>query len=389
MAAALATHLADRIRREGPLPFVEFMAAALYDPQHGYYTSGTARPGSDAGDFTTAPHISPLFARCLTRLVAAADAALGHPEHLVLVEGGPGEGLLARDLLDALRTRLPDLYARLAYHLDERSPALRRRQQRLLAGHARVTSWEPPAAGYQGLYLCNELLDAFPVRRLVFQGGALQEVHVALEGERFVEVLVPARSAQLSAQLRAAGLRPPDGCAFEWSPHLGAWLDAVTERLGRGYLVAIDYGDEAPRLYGPHRPDGTCLAYRAHRASDELLHDPGGADITAHVNFSALRSDAEARGLRAAPLLTQRDFLFALGLAEEVAGAAAPGPPSAAQIEERRALGPLLFGAPQMGDAFKVLVLGRGADPGRLPLDPEGGLVSSASEPGGAVSGPP
>ncbi|MEW6487507.1 MAG: SAM-dependent methyltransferase [Thermodesulfobacteriota bacterium] len=381
MDQPLLRWIADRIAERGPVPFATFMEWALYHPEHGYYSSGRVRVGDDRGDFTTAPHLTGLFARCLARFVRRVDQALGQPDPFVLAEGGPGEGRLARDLLDCLRETAPHLYRRLRYAPDEASPALRERQALLWAPHRdRLSPWPPPAP-VQGIYLSNELLDAFPVHRLVRRQEALLEIHVALEEAgknpqetpRLREVLLPPSRPELAARWarwEAGGVALPEGCEAEVNLQARSWLAGVSSALARGVVLTIDYGDEAARLYGPRRPRGTALAYRAHRAVVDLLEDPGGQDLTAHVDFTSLRRDGEELGLEAAPLLHLRDFLFASGLLEDLEALERDGLDETAAWEARRAAAPLLLPGQGMGEAFQVLVQARGVGLSALPLDP-------------------
>lgn len=374
MDTPLVQWIRQRIEADGPVPFERFMDWALYHPRRGYYTSGRVRVGHDEGDFTTSPHLSRLFARCLARLVEAADRALGAPDPLVVVEGGPGEGRLARDLLDTWAERAPGLYGRLLYRLDETSPALERRQGELLAAHgSRVLRGFPPKP-FQGVYLSNELVDAFPVHRMVRRGGELREIHVSWIDGAFVEVEAPPSRPELAAYLEEEGIDLPEGCQAEVNLRALQWMAEVGRRLARGYAVTVDYGDEGARLYGPHRPEGTCVAYRGHTLSTDLLATPGDQDLTAHVNFSALRREGARWGLGEARLLTQRDFLFALGLSREVEALETQGLGEIERLEARRALAPLLLPGPGMGESFKALVQAKGVSLEALPLDPLGGL---------------
>lgn len=367
MDAPLTVWIRDRIAAEGPVPFERFMDWALYHPEYGYYASGRAAPGRDEGDFTTAPQLSRLFGRCLAALVIAADEALGRPEPFTLVEGGAGEGRLARDLLDALVERAPELYGRLVYAPEEAGPVWAARQEELLAPHRPRLSREHPAA-FGGLYLSNELADAFPVHRLRRVGGELREVFVALQGEDFAEMFLPPSRPELAAHLDAEGVELPEGCEAEVSLRALDWLRDVARRLRRGYVVTIDYGDEAARLYGPHRPRGTCAAYRRHAFSSDLLAAPGEQDLTAHVDFTALRRAGEEEGLSAAPLVGQREFLFSLGFLREVEAMEEWGLSETELLAVRHALAPLLFPG-GMGDSFRVLLQSK--DVPRLSLPAE------------------
>ncbi len=367
MSQPLADWIRNRIREQGPVPFARFMEWALYHPEHGYYTSGRARVGSDHGDFTTAPHMTPVFARCLARWVAAADRALGEPDPFVLVEGGAGEGRLARDLLDALRRREPGLYQRLRYAPHEASPAARNRLEETLAPHA--DRCVPPPERFTGVYLSNELLDALPVHRIRKGPDGLEEAFVDAVDGAFRETWVRPPSPPVLGFLDRHPIPLGGGWEAEVCPAALEWLAGVARRLERGYVLTVDYGDEADRLYGPHRPRGTCLAYRGHRTSGDLLDAPGLQDLTAHVNFTALRAEGRRLGLEPAPLLTQRSFLFAAGLVQEVESLERELPPHEA-LAARRALAPLLLPDAGMGDTFKALVQAKNAPLSGLPLDP-------------------
>ncbi len=369
MPQPLADWIRNRIREQGPVPFARFMQWALYHPLHGYYTSGRARVGSEHGDFTTAPHMTPVFARCLARWLAAADRALGEPDPFVVVEGGAGGGRLARDLLDALRHREPALYQRIRYAPHEASPAARNRLEKALAPHAGRCI--PLPERFTGVYLSNELLDAFPVHRIRKGPQGLEEAFVDAHGAGFRETWVRPPSPPVQVFLDRHPLPLDGGWEAEVCPAALEWLADVARRIERGYVLTVDYGDEADRLYGPHRPRGTCLAYREHRTSEDLLAAPGLQDLTAHVNFTALRAEGRCLGLEPAPLLTQRSFLFAAGLVQEVESLERELPPHEA-LAARRALAPLLLPDAGMGDTFKVLVQAKDAPLCGVPLEPLG-----------------
>jgi SAM-dependent MidA family methyltransferase len=365
METPLASLLVKRIEAEGPLPFAEFMRWALYHPEHGYYTSGSVNIGRDEGDFTTAPHLSGLFARCVARLVLAADRALGGPEPFTLAEGGPGEGRLGRDLLDTIRACAPALYARLRYAPNETSPALRERQAELWEPHrSKIGPWPPPYPT-EGLYFSNELVDAFPVHRLIRRDGEIAEIHVTWDGQRFTEVDLPLRDPELAAYVAEMGIEIPEDCEVDVNLEALRWLSGVVRSMVRGFVVTLDYGDEAARLHGSPRPEGTVLGYRGHRVTTDLLAEPGRQDLTAHVDFTALQRAGERQGWRAAPLLTLRDFLFAHGILEELESLERLGDP-VEQLSVRRAVAPLLLPGSEMGESFKALVQARGVDPADL-----------------------
>jgi hypothetical protein len=96
----LRDRLIARIRREGPLPFEEFLRVALYDPGEGYFATGPLRSVKE-GDFLTSPEVSPLFGETIAHFVAAEAGRIG-ANPVDVLEVGAGSGSLLRPLLDAL-----------------------------------------------------------------------------------------------------------------------------------------------------------------------------------------------------------------------------------------------------------------------------------------------
>ncbi|HNW79814.1 MAG TPA: SAM-dependent methyltransferase, partial [Candidatus Competibacteraceae bacterium] len=189
--AAAATHsarLLDHLRAAisaagGALSFARFMDLALYAPGLGYYRAGATKFGA-AGDFVTAPELSPLFSRCLARQCQEILAALGGG---VLLELGAGTGIMAADLLSELRTlqALPERYLIL-----DLSGELRERQRQTLM--ARVpellerVQWLDalPEPGLRGVILGNEVLDALPVERFRITAAGPRRLEVIWDEAR-------------------------------------------------------------------------------------------------------------------------------------------------------------------------------------------------------------
>ncbi|HKW52778.1 MAG TPA: SAM-dependent methyltransferase, partial [Stellaceae bacterium] len=179
--SALAALLARRIREAGPLGIDEYMAAALTDPEHGYYA--TRDPLGTGGDFITAPEVSQIFGELIGLWCADTWARMGLPDPVILVELGPGRGTLMADMLRASRVA-PDFRRALRLHLVETSPVLRRAQAAALA-EAEPTWHDGIATLPHGplLLVANEFLDALPIRQFVRTGDGWHERRVALGGD--------------------------------------------------------------------------------------------------------------------------------------------------------------------------------------------------------------
>ncbi len=312
----------------GRLSFARFMELALYHPTLGYYLAPERRPGR-GGDFLTAPETHPFFGMALARQLAECWDRLGRPDRWVVREDGAGIGGLAYDVIAGLTTEAPAAASALRYRMVEPNP--HRRAQALAAmadvGLAGVVTAEPPPSPgvdpepIVGVALANEVADAFPVHRLVVRGDRLRERYVVWRGDRdggFEEEEggLSDPVAGVAANLAAAGVALTEGDAIDVSPAAAAWFAAVGRGLGRGYAVVLDYGYATTELYQAHRLAGTVRAYYRHTVTDNPFRRVGHQDLTAHVDFTALRRAGEAVGLTFAGFTTQGAFLAGLGLGD-------------------------------------------------------------------------
>lgn len=318
---ALRTEIAAR---GGRITFARFMDLALYHPEWGYYHAAQRRPGRP-GDFLTAPEAHPFFGITLSRQVAECWERLQRPDRFVVREYGPGIGGLAWDIIGGLQRENPACVTALTYELVERNP---RRVAEALAAFRdeglgdvvrAVDPGEIPALPpMNGVILANEVADAFPVHRLIWQDGELREGWVIWVGEGFAEEIgdlsPEALDADPAGMLRAHGVALQEGDRLEISPAAAAWFADAASRLERGYAIVIDYGYPAAQLYQAHRLEGTVRAYRAHTVTDDPFAHVGEQDLTAHVDFTALREAGEAAGLIFAGQTTQAAFLTSLDM---------------------------------------------------------------------------
>ncbi|MDQ2808674.1 MAG: SAM-dependent methyltransferase [Chloroflexota bacterium] len=361
----------DRIGAAGGrIPFAEYMDLALYDPDYGYYSAGVVALGR-GGDFTTSPEVDPAFGAALAVFARRCDAALDHPPRFLLAEHGAGSGRLMADLLTALRAADPGLYTRLDAVVVERSPALQARQAATLAaaGHAARMRWAAATTG-AGLVFSNELLDAFAVHRVVHTAAGWVEIYVALAADgRFVEERGPLSDPALAAYFADLDLLPPLDQPCEVNLAAPAWLRGVAAGLERGFVLTIDYGDTAARLYSALRPAGTLLCYSGGRVTDDFYSAPGAQDMTAHVDFTTLERTGQAGGLETVAITRQMAFLVGLGLGEALAAVGATPTADRAAYEAALAQRTRLFRLidPDALGRFHVLVQAKGVPRARWP----------------------
>jgi len=295
----MSEDVAGRIRRaildRGPITFAEFMEHALYGPG-GFYAEP---PVGQEGHFVTAPHVHPVFAELVHRAFRGLWEALGRPRPFSVVEVGAGDGTLARDLL-RLADGEPD--RALAFGAVERSSGARARLTQLpirVASHLEELGPLDP-----GVVFANELLDNLPFRRVRATPGGLAEVRVDVGANGLEEIEVPCDD-DLAAW--APVLRPGQDATVPVEAL--RFVDELAGMLRHGYVLLVDYGSASG-------PAGDVHGYRDQRVFEDVLRDPGTADITAGVDFGSIMHRAEARGLRALGLVSQRDALLSLGFAD-------------------------------------------------------------------------
>jgi SAM-dependent MidA family methyltransferase len=352
--------IADEIRERGPMTFARFMELALYHPQFGYYMTGEARIGR-AGDFYTSVSVGPLFGKLLARQFRQFRAALGNPTEFEVVEFGGHRGQLRADVLAAA----PELPYRI------------------------VEVGDPLPDSMTGCVFSNEFLDALPVHRVCVHNGEWKEIYVAIRqsdvtastecgstmrvvkknlkdhtapdssAPRFTETMGALSTPRLAEQLRDLPVRLMEGYRTEVNLRALDWLDDVSHRLTRGFVLTIDYGHEQDAYYAPQRRDGTLLCHYKHTRNNEPLDRVGLQDITSHVNFTSLIKESRKHGLESSELTDQSHFLLAVGkdeIAEIVERDA--GKPSKERATIHQLIHPEL-----MGRAFKVFIQHKGVLP--------------------------
>ena len=334
-----------------------------YHPEHGYYSRSPAI-GSE-GDFYTSVSVGALFGQLLARQARQMARLLDEPEFWI-VEQGAHDGQMAFDLLGDLSLREPEFFRTVRYAIVDPSPGRRAAQQRKLARFGAQVRWLESLADWRGdapcgLFLSNELIDAFPVRVIERNAAEWRERCVTIDGQGVLDwCLLPIADAALRDAMRDLPLPEVEGFRTEICLASREWMRGVAGFLRRGYVVTIDYGYPASLYYAPFRPDGTLTCFHKHRSDDEVLRGPGEQDLTAHVDFTALARSGEAAGLTTLAFIDQQRFF--MGVAhDELSGAAAfSGRPAGAQSRAWQ----ILTHPEHMGTRFHVLVQGKDAPRG-------------------------
>lgn len=359
----LKTRLIERISAQGPITIADYMATCLGDPDAGYYA--TREPFGEKGDFITAPEVSQMFGELVGVFFLQAYEAMGFPRSFQLVELGPGRGTLMADLLRMASLR-PEFVAAAQLSLVETSTRLRQIQARTLANSPLAPTFRDRFTDLpQGplLLIANEFFDALPVHQFVKDVNGWHERQVGLsDSGELAFGSGPNRLPETDLPRAARAARK--GELLEIQPASNAIAAEIGNRLARdgGTALIIDYG------YTSSAPGDTLQALRNH-AYDDVLANPGAADLTAHVNFEALAMAARSAGAVSFAPLEQGEFLLKLGLLER---AGALGSDKSPEIQDAIRDAVERLAAPdRMGQLFKVLALGGNSQP-IMPFDSMG-----------------
>lgn len=353
----LSQALADALE-DGPIPFRRFMEIALYHPEGGYYCRESSRIGA-GGDFYTSPHQSPWLGRMIAPLLEKTRRRMGEPPSLPVWEYGPGEGWLAFDILEATRSSQAPLHQAIAYTFAEQSAQAGKRIREKFGDadnirFAGATGYPP--AGFEGVVLAHEFLDALPVHALIRKGKDIKERYVAQRGEGLLFCEGPPSDERLRDWFSDLGVRlsadqtaEVNLCAFDW-------VSEVARRMERGAVLIFDYGFSARVLYGPTRMEGALRGYRNHTLVSDVLSRPGETDLTTHVDFTSILRAAAPHGMELAGFTDQTRFLLGAGISralENVKG----GDDEKTRRERQSLMG--IMDPTGLGGAIKVMLLSK------------------------------
>lgn len=335
------------------MSFYEFMAASLYDPEHGYYARQTRQVGRN-GDFFTSVSVGSVFGEILARRFLREWRESEMPERWRIIECGAHDGTLAKDVLSSLEKLDARAFEGLEYVITEPQPVLQAAQRETLRHFSKHVRFLNDAAELAseplpGIAFGNEVLDALPCHLIEWRGGKWLERRVTLDPVgSFVFECHEIESAELAAIVAQLGGVFPEGYRSEIRTGYGKFLQPLASALSSGLMVWLDYGFERAEYYHHGRVEGTLRTFYNHRAGEDPLTLPGEVDVTAHVDFTALAESAQKLAWEPASLCSQgiwltrnaRDWLL------EMEGS--PMPAALRQFQT-------LTHPAQLGAAFQVL----------------------------------
>ena len=289
-----------------PIGFDVFMNLALYHHQFGYYRSKKTIFGHK-GDFITAPETSDLFGFCLAR---QCKQVLNNGN---ILEFGAGSGILAAQILFELgrQNSLPE-----KYFIIELSAQLKKIQQETLKRalpeiYNRIEWLTELPTKFKGVVVANEVLDAFPVKRVTLSNNQFYELGVdytknCFEWKRFTQPYLKSKVPD--------GGDLPDGYTTEISLQSDGWIKSIYDLMSEGVVLLIDYGMSQSEYFHPQRIDGTLKCFHKHKSNNNPFIHIGDQDITASVNFTDIAKSAIGAGFEVDGYSTQSMFLISMGI---------------------------------------------------------------------------
>jgi SAM-dependent MidA family methyltransferase len=338
---SLQCRLRERIKRDGPITFRDWMQAALYDESEGYYCRRDRIRQGRAGDYRTAPETSPLFAATFARYFAKLFVELGSPARFTIVECGAGSGQFAHGVLESLRSKHPEVFSATSYLIEEIATTSREQiaawlvefSDRVSVGSPSVSEGNSPKRTLSddrvsdcitGIIFSNELIDAFPVHRVIGHSGTLKELCVGLSDSDDFVWIESDLNPSLAEYCERIQLRLAEGQIYEINLEAEDFVQGASYLIERGWLITVDYGATRNDLINdPNRFKGTLRTFHRHQLGDHALSHPGEQDLTTTVDWTQMIEAGKPNGFEELRLQSLDQFLLAEGAIEELQTAGA------------------------------------------------------------------
>ncbi|OGQ46092.1 MAG: hypothetical protein A2W63_00860 [Deltaproteobacteria bacterium RIFCSPLOWO2_02_44_9] len=345
----LISEIKKQIEKKGRITFAEFMDIALYWPGKGYYTSENVRWGKD-GDYLTSIDVSPVFGRLLAYQINEMWQNLGSPPQFSIIEVGAGREELSFHIRDTIKKLFPEFYKAVDFQLVDVNPIHIQKLEERTSFHSSIEDIKP---GITGCIISNELIDAFPVHRVVEMDG-LKEIYVGYEDAGFMEIRGELSTSGLNDYLEKIGIKLEQGQKAEINLKALDWIKSIGALLKRGFVITIDYGLPARELFR-HDRNGNLLCYHRHTMNNNPFHQIGYQDITAKVDFTSLAATGRDAGLEVTGFTTQFHFFMGIGALGEFKEVEELNIGNLDAFQWNQGIKELMLPG-GMGDDFKVLI---------------------------------
>ncbi|SDY61506.1 class I SAM-dependent methyltransferase [Thermoactinomyces sp. DSM 45892] len=350
--------------REHPnqhISYQQFMNTSLYHPKWGYYSHNRIKLGKK-GDFYTNAHVGDVYGTVLAKAFVSEvekwkSSQVSKGSVWQLVEMGSGDGRLMEQMIRALAGFGVSSDEMEIYLVETSSMHRKIQQERLQSMSPYSIQWcekvEEIQPGDYTILTSNELVDAFPIHLLEWDGTRWLEVYIREGDGRWLEELGDCSSEELSQAIQELPTPSKVGQRVEMNLYAKKWLQTLSTWMNTGVIFTIDYGVSMDELYVDFRYQGTIRGFCEHQIVSHLPDRVGEVDLTAHVNFDLLKQWGETYELETISHQLQSEFLLEQGILELMPS---PSPdPFSSTEKARRAIQQLVH--PQwMGEAFQVLV---------------------------------
>ena len=297
------------LKEKKSIPLDQFINIALYDKKFGYYMK--KNPFGKEGDFITAPLVSKLFGEMLAIWCVAFWEHSGKPKKILLVELGPGDGSLCKDLLKTAK-QFKGFYNSLEINLLEVSDTLKVIQKKKI-NNQKVRWIKKITEINHGpvIFLGNEFFDALPIKQIYKKKRLFFEKHVTLTNDnKKIKFLNRRANYNLIKRIRDLNLISA-GNTIEYPIEALKLLKAIAKKINKfeGGLLCFDYG------YSVKKNQNTLQSVKKHNYLD-LFSNPTHSDITSHVNFKLFHEILKKNNLDVRKITKQSEFLKKIGILE-------------------------------------------------------------------------
>ena len=311
--------LEQKIKQSGgKITFADFMQSALYDPDSGYYQQQVNI--SKNGDFDTFAENINFGSQMADQIIEMWSSFMQNHPSFEIVEMGAGTGALAKNILTYLKNdpQGQKLYnsADFKYTIVEISSRLKVVQAEKLAQFGDKVAWKElkELKEVNGVFISNELVDAFPVHIVRMQSGELKEIYITVKAGRLQEELGQVSDKKLEDYLADNDLVLPEGKEIAISLEAFAWQKNIGAALKKGFVITSDYGVarlsdviEQPNVVWSANQD---KIKNARVNIYQNINSGRAVDITWLINFADLIRDGRKQGLNDFSLFALRDSNF-------------------------------------------------------------------------------
>jgi len=346
------------IRRDGHIKIDDMMRNVLSLNEESYYRS--TKTIGEGGDFITAPEISQLFGEIIALWVIEQWNKIGKPEDFVLLELGAGQGKLMQDLLRVAKLE-PQFFHAVNLRILEINSNFIKKQEDNLRRYNEGIKWitdldQLPKKPI--IFIANEFFDALPVKQYMkVKDKWFESILVIDPVDGRIKYNKIELHQILQKQLLDDHKDAKDGAVIEESIESLEIIRFLSKSLCKheGSGLIIDYGYDIKTTHRSRNQYNTTLQAIKNHQYHSIIDSLGEADLTAHVDFYALKKTAYEQGILEENCKTssQRDFLinYGIDIRHELLK-------KSATDEEKEILDNQLFrltSPKQMGELFKVL----------------------------------